>query len=465
MENRSRWAALILFAVLFFIWPISHTIALRNVLFLVLALWLGFQWDGGRARQIFVAWRPVAWGLALFTAWLFVGLLFTPFWREALSSVRGQWLSALLAGYLGVAVVTARRGLPSRTVLLVFLGTLIIQALVVDAQGLLWIVHHGQLPHGLSGRRWKGLTAGPDKSNYLTNIALDILVAELSLRLEAERFLPINRTAMVLAFALLLLSSYFEAMRNGLIDLVILGSFLVARFAYRHRAQFTMRRRLVVAGITLVTFTLIALDLIFDPRWDSLYATIPVAWNTAAHRHAWMYPNAGLPSLPNGQPVAPSNYLRIAWIKEGFKSLFDFPLGLGYSRSVFGKALLLRFGSRAVGAATSTNDGFLNLAIGTGFPGLFLWYLWYGYAIQRAFGFLDHRSAFWGRAALLLLLDAGTRMLVDANMQDDMLQRFLFLLGLFAASAAACGGRPQETRSAAPKGLSEHPGTAGRDAR
>ena len=457
MENRSGWAALSLFAVLFFIWPIAHTIALRNVLLFVLALWLGFQWDRERARAIFAAWRPAAWGLALFTAWLFVELLFTPFWREALSAIQGQWLSALLSGFLGVAIVARRGGLSPRSVLLLFFGILIIQAVIVDAQGLLWMIHHAQFPHGLVGRRWKGLTAGPDKSNYLTNMALDLLVAELSLRLEGERFLPMNRAVMWTLFALLLLSFYFEAMRDGLIDLVFLAGFLVARFAYHHRMQFTVRRRLVAAGITFVALALIALDLVFDPRWASLYATIPVAWNTAAHRHAWMYPNAGLPSLPNGQPVAPSNYLRIAWIKEGFKSLFDFPLGLGYSRSVFGKALLLRFGSRAAGAATSTNDGFLNLAIGAGFPGLLLWYLWYGYAIRRSFQLLDGRPAFWGRAAMLLLLDAGTRMLVDANMQDDMLQRFLFLLGLFSASAAVSAAR-QKKNDADPEGVFQRSG-------
>ena len=84
MENRSSWAALTLFAVLFFIWPIAHTIALRNVLLFILVLWLGVQWNRERGRQILFAWHPVAWGLALFTAWLFVELLFTPFWREAL---------------------------------------------------------------------------------------------------------------------------------------------------------------------------------------------------------------------------------------------------------------------------------------------------------------------------------------------------------------------------------------------
>ncbi len=433
MENRSSWAALSLFAVLFFIWPIPHTIALRNALFFVLALWLGFQWDRERARAILAAWRPAAWGLALFTAWLFVELLFTPFWREALSAIQGQWLSALLSGFLGVAIVARRGGLSPRTVLLLFFGTLIIQAVVVDAQGLLWMIHHAQFPHGLAGRRWKGLTAGPDKSNYLTNMALDLLVAELSLRLEGERFLPISRIVMTALFALLLLSFYFEAMRDGLIDLVVLAGFLIARFVYRHRQQFTLRRRLIVAGIVFVVLALIGLDLAFDHRWDSLYATIPVAWNTAAHRKAWLDAGTPLPLLPNGHLVAQSNYLRIAWIKEGFKSLFDFPMGLGYSRSAFGKALLLRFGP-SPRMATSTNNGLLNLAVAVGFPGLILWYLWYGLLLRGALTRLHGKTGYWGRALLLVALDAGSRMLVDANMQDYMLEQFLFLLCFLCAS-------------------------------
>ena len=444
-ENRSGWAALTLFAVLFFIWPIAHTIALRNALLFILTLWLGVQWNRERGRQIFFAWRPVVWSLALFTAWLFVELLFTPFWREALSAIQGQWLSALLTAFLGVAIVTWRGDLSPRAILLAFFGTLVIQTLVVDAQGFLWMIHHGQLPHGLVGRRWKGLTAGPDKSNYLTNMALDLLVAELSLRLEGDRFLPINRVAIGVVFALLLLGSYLEAMRDGLIDLVILAGFLVARFAYRHRAQFTMRRRLIVAGIVLAVFALIGLDLVLDHRWDSLYATIPIAWNTAAHRQAWLDAGASLPQLPNGHPVVQSNYLRIAWIKEGFKCLFDFPLGLGYSRSAFGKALLLRFGP-SPGMATSTNNGFLNLAISVGFPGLILWYVWYCLAIKNAAAGVGRPNTYWSRALLLVLMDAGARMLVDANMQDYMLEQFLFLCAFLAASAAIFEGSSDKAR-------------------
>ncbi len=443
MESRSHWTALSLLAVLFFIWPISHTIALRNVLLAVLVLWLGWSWDRQQARGFVAAWRAVLWGLGLFTVWLFVELLFTPFWRIALSAIGGQWLSALLAGFLGAAIVVSRRAPPRQTILLLFLGTLIIQALAVDVQGLMWMIRHHQLPNGLYGLRWKGFTAGPDKSNYLTNYTFDLLVAELSLRLEGRRFLALSRAVLGVAFGLVALSWYLEAMRNGLIDLLLLAGFLAARFVYRHRTQFTLRRRLIVAGIASAVVALVALDFAFDHRWDTLYATVPIAWNTQAHRAAWLNPGrAPLPLLPDGQAVAQSNYLRIAWIKEGFKSLLDFPLGLGYSRSAFGKALWLRFGPH-VATATSTNNGLLNLAVAVGFPGLLLWYAWYGLALQGALRRLDDGSGFWARALFLVLLDAGSRMLVDANMQDYMLEQFIFLLA-FLGAAAVCD---PETRS------------------
>ncbi|MHB8252759.1 MAG: hypothetical protein ACYDEV_03475 [Acidiferrobacter sp.] len=436
MENRNNWTVFAMFAVLFFIWPIPHTIALRNVLLFVLTLWISLHLDPARGHILLRAWRLPLWGLGLFTAWLFIGLAFTPFWREALHAIGGQWLSALVAGFIGAALGALRGGLSFRNILMLFVAVLVLHALVVDGQGLAWVIHYGRLPVGLDGCRDPGLTAGPDKSNYLTNMTLDLLVAELSLRLEGERFFPIGKLVFAAALVAAALSSYLEGMRNGLIDIIVLTAFLVARFIYRNRAHFGVRRRMAVGGIVLIALVLVGLDLRFDHRWDTLYATVPIAWNTVAHRQAWLNPGAPLPLLPNGEPVSQSNYLRIAWIKEGFKSLFDFPWGLGYSRSAFGKALLLRFGKGAA-IATSTNDGLLNLGIGVGFPGLILWYFWYGATVRGALSFLSGRGAFWGRALLLVLLDVGTRMLVDANLQDYMLEQFLFLVALLASGAAA----------------------------
>lgn len=447
MKERRDWIVVAMFAILFFIWPISHTIALRNTLIVFLFIWAATRWDGPRARSAIALWRRPLWALGLFTLWLFFELIFTPFWRLTIGAIGGQWLSALVAAAIGASVGVLRRGPSPRAILLLFLGVLGIHVLVVDGQGAAWAIHHGHLPMGLNGRREKGLTAGPDKSNYLTNTFLDLLVAELSLRLEGRRFLPGG--AWLLAVALLMgaVSSYLEAMRNGLIDVLVLATFLGFRFVYRHRAQLDTRRRLVMGGMTLVVAILVGLDLRFDPRWATFFATIPIAWNTQAHRLAWLTPNSPLPLLPNGHHVAQSNYLRIAWIKEGFKSLFAFPLGLGYGRSAFGRALLLRFGPHA-GMATSTNNGFLNLALGVGFPGLMLWYLWYGCFVKKAVYFVSGPAAFWGRALLLVLLDAGTRMLVDANMQDYMLEIFMFLIALLATGVAAAIAEDTKSRAA-----------------
>ena len=452
MGNKSNWIALAMFGLLFFIWPIPHTIALRNVLLTFLFFWAILGLDYTRVRSGSIMWRRPLLGLGLFTAWLFIELIFTPFWRQALSSISGQWLSALVAAIIGASVGVMVRGRPTpRAVFLLFVAALGVHVLVADAQGLLWAVHHGRFPLGLDGGREKGLTAGPDKSNYLTNLALDILVAELSLRLEDKRFLPGGRVALTAALVAAIFSFYLEAMRNGLIDILILTAFLLARFVYRHRARFAGRTHLVAGSFVLVAIALVGLDIRFDPRWDTLFATIPIAWDTQAHREAWLNPGSPLPLLANGQAVSQSNYLRIAWIKEGFKSIMDFPLGLGYSRGAFGKALLLRFGKGAA-IATSTNDGLLNLGLGVGVPGLVLWYLWYGWTIQGALRFFRGPSAFWGRALLLVLLDVGTRMLVDANLQDYMLEQFLFIVALLASGAARdAGGDDSGTMSAKPK--------------
>ncbi len=452
--NKGNWTALAMFGLLFFIWPVPHTIALRNVLLVFLFFWVILGLDYTRVRSSFTMWRRPLLGLGLFTAWLFIELIFTPFWRHALSSINGQWLSALVAAAIGALVAMMARDRPTpQTVFLLFFAALGIHVLAEDAQGLLWAVHHGRFPLGLSGRRDKGLTAGPDKSNYLTNMTLDILVAELSLRLEGKRFLSVGKVALATALFATIFSFYLEAMRNGLIDILILTAFLLACVIRRHRAHFAGRTRLVVGSAALVAVILVGLDIKFDPRWDTLFATIPIAWNTAAHRQAWLNPGSPLPLLANGQAVSQSNYLRIAWIKEGLKSIIDFPLGLGYSRSAFGEALLLRFGKGAA-IATSTNDGLLNLGLGVGLPGLVLWYLWYGWTIQGALAFFRGPSAFWGRALLLVLLDVGTRMLVDANLQDYMLQQFLFIVALLAGGAArSVGGENNEAVSAGPKPL------------
>lgn len=423
-----------LLAILFVIWPISHTIALRNVLLFVLLVWALIVADRAAlvdAARLRPCRRSLLWLLA-FTAWMLAELAFTPFWRHALSAINGQWFSALLVALLGAVLAASGAGLPRpRTVALLFIGVLLFHVLVVDGEGLTqtvaWILHHHTWPPGFVGRRIKGLTAGPDKSNYLTNLLLDMTVAELSLRIEQQRFLPVGIYALLGVLAIAFAGTYFEAMRDGLIDIVLLGTFLVSRFIWVRRTQISVRAAIGVGLVIFFVVLAIGLDVAFDPRWDTLFATIPIAWNTTAYHAAWQYPGSPLPLLPNGHPVNGSNYLRLAWIKEGLKSVWDYPLGVGYSRSAFGKVLLLRYGHTV--AATSTNNGILNLAVGTGIPGVLLWFCWLGTTLRSAFTAFNGPSAFWARALFLVMLDVGSRNLVDANLQDYMLEQFMFLVG------------------------------------
>ncbi len=447
IKTASFWFGALL-TVLFIIWPISRTIALRNALLLVLCVWAG-RAALARLRPLVLSppvRAPLLW-LGALTLWMVVEVVFTPFWGRALMSVRGQWLSALLAGLLGMLVAAGGQGLPrARTVTALFAAVLLFHVLVVDWQGLLWMVAHHSWPHDLAGRRIKGLTAGPDKANYLTNLLLDLVVAAWMSRLEGQGFTFLTNRRFALVVAAAFLSFYFEAMRNGLGDILILAAFVVSRLVWQRRHRMTVRSWVALGAVVFGALLAVGLDVAFDPRWDTLFATVPIAWNTKLYHLAWQYPGSPLPHLPNGQPVSQSNYLRIAWIKEGLKCVLAYPWGVGYSRRAFGAALFLRYGRHL--PATSTNNGILNLAVGVGVPGVLLWFGWIAATLRSAAQRLSGRRLFFALALLLIVLDVCSRNLVDANLQDYMLQEFFFMAGFLLVSLDSVTSRDANTGAA-----------------
>ena len=424
-SRRAVWIAA-LTGVLFVVWPIPHTIALRNAVMglLLIALASGSDW---RAAQDFVRGpaRMFAVVYCLFTAWILVVAFFiSPFPQWSLSEIEGQWLMGTGALILGALTAFQKnREVPYLAMKGAVLG-LVMQVVAVDVQGL-WIV--GSSDSWLHMARLGGMTAGPGKMSYLTDFLLSAVVAQWSLFIEGRAY-GNGRWGLAALLVLCGLSVYFEAMRNEIFDLVVFAVFIGAIV---YKVQFKRapgRAILAVVGIIFLFSIVVGVDLAVDPRWGSLWATVPVALNTS-HHLAWL--NAQrfpLPRLPNGQVVSASNYLRIAWIKEGFKEIMAYPLGVGYGRAAFGHALWLRFGS--LSKVIGLNDSLLTIAIGAGIPGVALWLGlfvsvgWFG--ISR----LSGARAFEARFLFLIVLAFGVRMAVDNDMQNYTLEQFLYFLGL-----------------------------------
>lgn len=424
-----------------FVWPVPHSIALRNGLLAALLITLSSGTDWQQTLRFFRGpARNTGILYATFTLWILVVAVFiSPFTSWSLSEINGQWFAGLVALLIGVATAFQKDARIGTATIVALLGVLAVQVLAVDLQGIWGVARTGAWSHMA---RLGGLSAGPGKASYLTNFLLSGLIAELSLRMEGRQALPWASTWVGgLVFACLT-SVYFEAMRNELFDIVVFAGF-VGIMGYRIETRHAPRRALLVATGSLVAIlTAIGVDLVLDPRWQTLWATIPIALDTTGHL-AWLngqrFP---LPHLPNGQVVSPSNYLRIAWIKEGLKSVRANPWGVGYGRSAFGHALRLRFG-KMVGT-TGLNNSLITIAIGTGVPGVILWLGWFTSIGRLATSQFSGAHAFEARFLLLIILAFGVRMGLDNEMQNYTLEQFLYFVGLLASLAVTSRGAGEQ---------------------
>lgn len=421
------------------VWPLPHTIALRNVLMTILlaALAPRASWKTAGVIARYQA-RYVTAFYATFTIWILVGAIFiSPFTQWSLWEISGQWFGALAAFLIGAAAALQDDTRIASSVIAVSLTVLVVQVAAVDLQGLWVLARSGAWTHMA---RLGGLTAGPGKASYLTNFLLSGLIAELSLRMEGRRSQHWSSRQLLSLLFICFVSIYFESMRNETFDIIIFAGF-VGALGYRAESRrMTRRAMLLVTASIVVAVITVGLDLALDPRWQTLWTTIPIALDTA-HHLAWLnlqrYP---LPRLPNGQVVNPSNYLRIAWIKEAIKTVVTYPLGVGYGRSAFGHALRLRFGDIATTAGL--NNSLLTVAIGTGIPGVLLWLGWFWSMARFCLARFSGEHAFSARFSLLIVLAFGVRMCLDNVMQNYTLEQFMFFMGLLLPLST---GRPPRT--------------------
>lgn len=419
-------------AVLFTIWPIPDTFSIRDSLLLLGCI--TFTVLARRAhRQTPVSLGPTLYPtvlLASLTLWMFiVAVWISNETAWSLNEIRGQWLKALVAYALGllVALSLARDARLSKYAVFGIAAILLLHILYIDITGIhAWV-------QGIFTFRAVGLTGGPDKGSYLTNILFALLLADALLRWQRRgRLLSVPGAVLYVAIAATVISVIAERTRNGMLALtamLVIAAFLMLRHASSTRKVSVSSTPALIA-VLIAGMSLLFLAASFKPGVGAhvVLDTLPVALDTTTNK-AWLnsqrYP---LPVLPNGAPVDESAYLRIAWFKEAIKMLFEDPLGRGFGRNAFGHGLMEKYGE----GKGHSHSGLLDFAIGVGVPGTVLWLGFLVSLVAIARRELDGERAGYAVALLLLVVDFGARMVVDGIIRDHMLQMFLFLVALFA---------------------------------
>lgn len=436
--SSKRWLPIlaILLTALMFTWSITGTIALRNVLLGSLLITLPLAGVDVAALRRNAPRLVLALFVAL-TLWIVAHNLFFAWesaraWRESV-----QWFTSIACLGLGLALgftpETLEHGKRWRFwaiwVALAFGLHLVLNLVLKDwsqSGPFGWILQTGTR----IGTR--------DMISYLGTGLLAFLLADLVVRFSGGRpVFPINRRWLAAAVSLATLLSLATMTRNVLpvIGLELAMAVLALIGAARTSTE---RRRRTLAAVGVLAFLLVAgaANLALDARWKNFMGTARVAWDIE-HEHWWIDQTAQpWPKTAEGVLVDHSSYSRIAWMKGACKMIAAYPLGTGYDRNAFRRALMKHYGA-ANTAAGHAHAGLLDFTLATGIPGGAL--LIAAFLAAIGFGWRQWRRSGdpAGLALSLFVASYLLRAAIDGIVRDHMLEQAMFLTGLLLAAAAS----------------------------
>lgn len=451
-------------SALIFVLPIPGTIALRNSLAFFLLVTLCYSSWKMPATMKLCNLSALKWPLsllAILTGWItlvIVGWSVEPAlsWKEFWA----QWILPLLYGMSGLLLAqqAESNGYPGRGVKMILkliFYTLFFQVALHCTLDAIYLISTGAQPFRQapvlylplfikvwqSSGTWTEAFTGQyfEKFSFINNTFAAILIAEILQRtIEKRRWLDLPNWLLVISFVLVLLCSYWLRVRNGNLGLVflIVAAGLLTLVRIRHR--FKMRNLLLVFSLGLAC--MMSMGYAFwktDARWQTFVETVPIALDTDTNK-AWLSASiTPYPRLANGSEVDPSNYERIAWIKEGLKLGWENPLGTGLNRNAFFDGLDRKYQMNGAIRGGHSHNGVVDFFIANGLPGLLLWFAFL--FSLTVLGWKTFASSNMALGLMLIFLISGffSRSLLDSNIRDHVLQQFFFIVAIFSSLCAS----------------------------
>ncbi len=409
-------------AAVVFVFPIPHTIALRNLLLLVGLLAVLATLRGARRSLRRPLLKPAAWALAATTAWLAVhSVAVAPAPTLALDNLRGDWILPLLTAALA-AYAAAR--VEARLAIRAVVAALLAHMLWMFGWQLWLLLTTGAVADGSKGIVPFGER---DYHSTLAGFLLTLLFGErMAAQSGGDGFFA-ARVAWV-GLCLVLLADVVLRVRNGTLVSALLLS-LAALWMARHRSRFV----LLLVFVAMLGGTSLALD----KRWSGLKESLDAGWNSASTY--WLSGDQALrPTPASGADLDDSAYLRAAWAHQAVQAIVEQPLGLGYGRDGFGRAVEAKYGFKGM---VSSHSGWLDFALGAGLPGLALLLLCAGLAMRG--GWLQFRQHDDAAGLMFCFLVGGylLRCLLDGHLSGWRLGLFAFLCGVLVAAMKPASGR------------------------
>ncbi|TAK91730.1 MAG: hypothetical protein EPO06_03235 [Burkholderiaceae bacterium] len=414
-------------ALVTFIYPIPHTIALRNLLLLIgMAALLYALRPTLRLPSASLA-RTALVILGLLSAWLVLQtsmLSLDP--QESFSALRGDWLIVCIVCSLGLL-----------TGALVEHGTqpelnaahLISAVAIAGLAHMVWLLGY-QMWLATSSQSFWGQTpfAAKDYQGVIANFLLALLLAEAVYRsVWNRRCLPWPNLLLWLALVVTCLGSISILARIAVIVDVVLV--IATCLAYMTSIRLSRKKWAHLALVATVTLALTAWSVGLDKRWTSFLSSAKVATQIDTQRY-WLDLTQPPPRDANGDVIEESAYLRTAWATVALREIQRHPLGVGYGHKAFGIAVKAHYGVQN-GLETS-HSGLLDFTLANGFPGLALWLALSG--VLMVLGWRTFRTGNpVGLMLFLFVLGYLVRCALDSNLSGWRLESYALVTGLLTA--------------------------------
>jgi len=424
-----------IFVLLMFILSIEGTIALRNILMVLIIGLLFYDFKILRDSMSFILKAEKLRNITmiylifvLYILWHSIFISHDPTW--SIDEWRAHIVYPLIYFLVGISIANysiVKKIVSKESLITAVFFTLLVHIAFIDLIALREFINNGAII-----RRFGGFMHSPTLANYITNIVLATLTSEYIYRLRTkQRFLLISNGFLHFALLLSIFSTFFESLRLGDISLVLLSLSASFIFIYKNN-KYVMKLKILIVFLLVTILTIpLAYNLSTDKRWVNLIETIPIALDTHSSRH-WVNRNIPPPETASGLKVQGSNYERIAWAKKSIELIADEPIGIGFGRSAFGHALQMSIpeDKENINPGKTSHSSILDLTIGIGIPGLLLWCIFIFYISYVSFQFFSKKESFFSMLTLFISIGYFSRGIVDANLRDHMILQFMLILGL-----------------------------------
>ena len=440
-QRRALANSLIVFGLMF-IWSITGTIALRNVL---LVLLLGSAPFVSIDQQTLkrCATHPTVLLLLALTGWIVFQNQFLA-WDSSLAwNESGQWFKSMICLGLGLALGCAPRHLPAhlrwqrwaQPITAAWALHLLLNVALKD-----WGAQ------SFSGALQAGTAIGTrDMVSYLGTGLLALLLAEGVARAGGgERGFPLPTKGLwTCVFAAIVLTTATMTRNSILVMALELAITTAALIGTSGNKQQRSRRRVLAATAMLLVTAAALANLTLDNRWKNFSDSARIAWDI--DQHTWWIDQVKNPQPANSQgvPVDHSAYNRIAWMRGASYLITEYPLGIGYDRNAFRRALMRHYGAAST-ASGHAHAGLLDFTLATGLPGGLLLTAALLTAINHGWRRWRATHGVAGLALAIFVAGYFLRAAIDGTVRDHMLEQAMFVFGVLLATSLADLGQEKD---------------------